>query len=701
LNSHRFKITKSTDLILFFAAPRAPKIARLKMSVLNCVVKITNSSTSFVKVPASVVDTMLSSSVPLVLGICSKDRGDMIDCVVAWNGESSNAQTRADARLVIEMANELAASLGLVDDTIVKVVLVAASDVPVVTRVVMEPVSSDDWELLELYASALEEKLLTQTQILNLNASSLPVWVQPSICLRVRVLEHEARNNALGLPFKQLPPGVAVRLTNETQCSVVPKQRARDLEARRGVVVTRELRIFSFGLAHESGSSACFDALASSSIFDDICVALGVVGVSSVLCKVTSSKSDARRAMLGDSLPTDGDEESTAQPRDSDRIAYVSLRRSSERVDAPLRLLVHSTVRNDVDAELWQCVRVDTVRDCDVSGDDDFDVSLLLPVSSSATNGDDIARWRRWLRSSVDSLPLECVRLPLCDGAFVCLESPREVAVVRVIPRSLSRTAGDVLPPVVPLRHMSLRSMLLPSARVSVRRSPEFSALSLQRSCFPACCRAVSFDTLAVDELWKNSLISKVSVLVDVDVARAMAAVVTTPPFIVLSGALGSGRSAISRALLCHFAVDSGRLGCFVSVVACAALVGAAERNVRRVLQRAFVDAAFHRPSILLLDDIDALLPRIVEGAASNNGAERMVSFLNELRLLTFTRGAPPLLLAFTSREADSMHAALVSPPFVPPCLQTIPNMTVAQRATLMRQHCLLLSMWHAYNGLR
>ncbi|XP_066441857.1 peroxisomal ATPase PEX1 isoform X2 [Eleutherodactylus coqui] len=85
---------------------------------------------------------------------------------------------------VVELNRQLAEKLGLVDGQ--QVFLKPCSNVLSCKEVTVEPLSADDWEILELHASALEMQLLDQIRIVYPNAV-FPVWVDLYTCIYIQI----------------------------------------------------------------------------------------------------------------------------------------------------------------------------------------------------------------------------------------------------------------------------------------------------------------------------------------------------------------------------------------------------------------------------------------------------------------------------------------------------------------------------------
>ena len=86
----------------------------------------------------------------------------------------------------------MAECLGLHDELVVEVHL--RRDVAIATRISVEPVSVDDWEVVELNSEHLEEQLLNQVRMVSAG-QLLPVWIRSSVspasaCRRLHALHH-------------------------------------------------------------------------------------------------------------------------------------------------------------------------------------------------------------------------------------------------------------------------------------------------------------------------------------------------------------------------------------------------------------------------------------------------------------------------------------------------------------------------------
>ncbi|KAM8967924.1 peroxisomal ATPase PEX1 [Pelodytes ibericus] len=109
---------------------------------------------------------------------------------VSWGEEPAylgwiEKRSRHDSEYTfVELNRQLGEKLGLSDGQ--QVFLKQCSNVVSCTEVTVEPLSADDWEILELHASALETNLLDQIRIVYPKAT-FPVWVDQRTCIYIQI----------------------------------------------------------------------------------------------------------------------------------------------------------------------------------------------------------------------------------------------------------------------------------------------------------------------------------------------------------------------------------------------------------------------------------------------------------------------------------------------------------------------------------
>ncbi|KAM6449908.1 peroxisomal ATPase PEX1 isoform 2-T2 [Liasis olivaceus] len=110
---------------------------------------------------------------------------------------------------IVEINRQLAEKLGIKDGQ--QIFLEPCSQVLSCQQVEVEPISADDWEILELHALSLERHLLDQIRIVFPKAV-FPVWVEQHTCIYIRIVALK-------------PPALYGRLEARTELLICPKLR--------------------------------------------------------------------------------------------------------------------------------------------------------------------------------------------------------------------------------------------------------------------------------------------------------------------------------------------------------------------------------------------------------------------------------------------------------------------------------------------
>ncbi|TFK44456.1 P-loop containing nucleoside triphosphate hydrolase protein [Crucibulum laeve] len=180
---------------------------------------------SLVNLPISIYGPLLERSVRpqglaihLILVPAEGQRpNDKVEAYVGWTGMASasslaqfnSAHSGESGLETVEIDPQYAQGLGLTQGDIVEIGLL--HDLPLAKSVGTEPLTSDDWEIIELHASHVESTLLSQVRVAKIG-QEIDVWVLGRTRVRLRVvsLDPASRSNAL-------------LLATNTEVSIAPK----------------------------------------------------------------------------------------------------------------------------------------------------------------------------------------------------------------------------------------------------------------------------------------------------------------------------------------------------------------------------------------------------------------------------------------------------------------------------------------------
>ncbi|KAK0454604.1 P-loop containing nucleoside triphosphate hydrolase protein [Armillaria borealis] len=141
------------------------------------------------------------------------------EAYVGWTGMASasslaniNSVDR-DSLGTIEIDPQYAQALGFLQGDLVEIGLL--HDLPYAKSVGTEPVTADDWEIIEIHASHVESTLLSQVRVANVG-QEIDVWVLGRTRVRLTVASLDPTNK-----------GKALLLTTNTEVSIAPKLHSR------------------------------------------------------------------------------------------------------------------------------------------------------------------------------------------------------------------------------------------------------------------------------------------------------------------------------------------------------------------------------------------------------------------------------------------------------------------------------------------
>ena len=145
-----------------------------------------------------------------------------------------------------------------------------------------------------------------------------------------------------------------------------------------------------------------------------------------------------------------------------------------------------------------------------------------------------------------------------------------------------------------------------------------------------------------------------------------------TPNCLLITGASGTGKTTLCRAILHRYATDS-KVNAYIDTFECRSYRGKKPDTVKRHLEKLYSELCWRQPSLLLMDDLDALVPAGSElAAAGNDPGEfytlQVIFVLKEFfkviagrKAGCWDRSPPKIVVLTTCKSKASLHSVLVS----------------------------------------
>ncbi|KAH7922507.1 AAA-domain-containing protein [Leucogyrophana mollusca] len=172
---------------------------------------------SLVNLPISIYGPLLERSIrPQSLAVHLRLNAS-IEAYVGWTGMASASSlahfNSSNTEETVEIDPQYAQGLGFNQGDLVEIGLL--HDLAFASSVATEPVTPDDWEIIEIHASHVESTLLSQVRVAKIG-QEINVWVLGRTRVRLKVvsLDPQSKSNAL-------------LLTTDTEVSIAPKTRQK------------------------------------------------------------------------------------------------------------------------------------------------------------------------------------------------------------------------------------------------------------------------------------------------------------------------------------------------------------------------------------------------------------------------------------------------------------------------------------------
>ncbi|PIA15716.1 AAA-domain-containing protein [Coemansia reversa NRRL 1564] len=545
---------------------------------------------------------------------------------VAWSGGTSRATEQRDhsgalSDKTLEIDGTFATKLGLSDGSTVSVGYEA--DVGVCTAAEVVPEHFDDWEILELNAGAVEERLLSQARVVALG-QPLVFWLNAS--------------TAVTLSTTSITPKAKVGLLdNDSEVSVAPKLRRANLTSTSAEKSDRKAE----------GRQIC--CLRVAAIDENIGFGMVFVHPTSVIAEQSTAQDDGYRVVrIGHSTVTNMQTQSDSEDDSSRLRPWLAYLRISEGVQPGVVLTSQMTL-HAVGFSIGELVRIQSVPKspvvspsvlsfvCELS--DDEVRSLLLQIVSSNRSAPIMVNVGVQLSDNHIFAQLESFQTQESEGVATSAEVP-----------------------------LCLTEKVVQSLEISCRAEP----IDLDKNSLADQKHGSDESELAgiasfLQETWQCIDSTLMSQSGDQDGG------------ILLCGRRGSGKTSIAKYMIRRIQQQRKRL-VYCRHVDCTALsmdprISTVKDNLQNIVQ----DVLINYPSILVLDDLDALLPAETEQSDSKRVRQLVNTLINTLNV----RDGRSIIVLATSAGRSQVHERLFAAGVLQEVLE-IPTPGKAERELIL-----------------
>ncbi|KUF83207.1 Peroxisome biogenesis factor 1 [Phytophthora nicotianae] len=498
---------------------------------------------------------------------------------------------------IIEMPIELARCVGIQDhlekmpQAFIGVHVVEA--LPIARQVSVEPCTPDDWELIQLHAGAVETELLRQMCVVNDKQVS-PIWINQNTLIRIRA---------------SLPVGMEhARLTPASEVIVAPKERQVQT-TESGMSPDLYYEQSPSLLVQESVGTLRNDTVDEVWVHPEFLAMLdGAV--------ISDAPSDAQEAPVvalwsPDSKSTTGvvSETNESKPTRQQPVCYVARLKASYDV-----VRGHIALNQGATASLGTRAQGPNGANSTLTG---HVQQAFLRWSSSPNCSHVISSGSVFCLELDNGKAVEAVADVQYDAEEVFnAEQLKDVPVGAIEKYTvLGGSHGHVLS----MNQLTVKSAAGPQQKVLAKaRSYASSISTLNLSVLDLSRSAKSYSTL----------MKAVRPVLSQDASAARVLLGTKPPgCALLHGERGSGKSTLLRALV-HEVQSSSKFSAYTTTVECRNLRGLKMESVKSRLNEVFEEADTHAPALIVLDNLDALVPEEDESAGAANEQSRRIAEL-------------------------------------------------------------------------
>ncbi|RUP52274.1 hypothetical protein BC936DRAFT_149531 [Jimgerdemannia flammicorona] len=579
---------------------------------------------------------------------------------VGWTGGASIApfpSARSSMTEVLEIDPQFGQAIGLQNGQ--KVNLEFSKNIVEGVSINVEPYSEDDWEILEQNAGNVEENLLSQIRVVYPN-QIITVWIHGRTLVRLKVAELN-------------PKAPCIKLTTNSEVIVAPKLR------------------HASGPAKTSDAAEPLDSTASPTL--SVCLRHLPTRLLTEPAPdpyaVHVSPSDASRAaLLSESRKFvrlsrlsahAAKEEGEKQDKDEAGAAIGSIVYAKVKVSPAVprgHVVFGEGVQETLEAEAFAIIRLSSPR-----VEPSPPPSLVLrPITQQSApsslklgmnqrhnkTSDTINAFKDWTTALATSPSL--TDLILTHGMIVRLPIKQPNGAgdddVQHAPRFVVHF-GTAKTTVSDARHPSSRALDQATEAVAVMTPKQLEKMQVEigenltakteagRAGRLLDVKEVKLggveETLTKMRKYLKSCLTRVALRSAFRIPGAGG--------ILLSGAHGSGKTAIVRELLRELGLDMETLA-YVVEVNCSESVEDRIPTFKEKLQQWFDEAALHAPSIVFFDDLDRLIPAELEHADSFRSRQLAELFL---QVASHMKSRHRIAIVATAQQQTSVHPSLIT----------------------------------------
>ncbi|CEP16460.1 hypothetical protein [Parasitella parasitica] len=562
-----------------------------------------------------------------------------------WSGEASKPLQPnsvfihgANGKLdVLEMDPQWGMAVGLQDGQ--KVNVEFCRNVPQCATVHVEPLTEDDWEILELHAGYVEENLLSQIRVVY-TSQIMCVWIHGKTLVRLAVADMDPKQDFL-------------KLTNQSEVIVAPKVRRQAAAAAQD---TTDLQPQQPKKTQPSlGLRTC-----SAGSVDPLCVkihpdSMGPLGPKCDKIRLTKlvpafmSNSSKKR-----------DEDQPSQETEEPLVAKAVFASVLVSEDVPLRhVIVGSTLRDTLDIKDFDIVKVSAIG-----------------IAKSAVGSLILRRFVTAAASSSIKLGLEGAQQQAQQK--LALENQAAAAVQAWLSQQghefaisqgtlLNLTVGDK--PEQFLVQLGAKKGLFSSGSSSASSDAEQFIVASNKLSIPIefgqdiqkppAATADKKDKTSADGVLGgvDKVLQKIEEYTLANLSeRDLKETLSVPGSggVLVTGSHGSGKTSVVKTVLSNVRASF----IYTMEINCSEIADERIPVFKEMLQKWFDEAAWHGPSLLFFDDLDRLIPAEVEHADSTRSRHLAELFVS-LALTACHRH--PIMLMATAQQQQSLHPALIT----------------------------------------